>query len=78
VTRFLAIVAFSFVGVIGYADRAFGEPLTVSHPFAALKTQLVQDGFDETLIQSLYSRPEVSFDQRGISAYFSHREATLD
>jgi membrane-bound lytic murein transglycosylase B len=78
VTRFLAIVAFSFVWMLGYTDCAFGEPLTVPHPFAALKTQLVRDGFDETLIQSLYSRPEVTFNQRGISAYFSHREATLD
>jgi len=64
--------------MLGYTDCAFGEPLTVPHPFAALKTQLVRDGFDETLIQSLYSRPEVTFNQRGISAYFSHREATLD
>jgi membrane-bound lytic murein transglycosylase B len=64
--------------MLGYADRAFGEPLTAPHLFAALKTQLVQDGFDEALIQSLYSRPEVIFDQRGISSYFSHREAALD
>jgi membrane-bound lytic murein transglycosylase B len=78
VTPFLAIAAFSFVWMLGYTDCAFGEPLTVPHPFAALKIQLVRDGFDETLIQSLYSRPEVTFNQRGISAYFSHREATLD
>lgn len=57
------------------------ESLTRSEtidPFAALKTRLIKDGFDRILIRSFYSRPEVGFDKRCVSAYFLHREGTLD
>jgi len=47
-------------------------------PFATLKGRLVRDGFDSTLIQSLYAKSEVNFDARGISAYYRHREATAN
>jgi len=47
-------------------------------PFATLKARLVGDGFDSTLIQSLYARSEVTFDSRGISVYYLHREATAN
>lgn len=75
--RFLAIVVLSFVWLLCWTDRACGGPSTPD-PFATLKTDLLRDGFDGPFIRSLYLRPEITFEQRGISAYFSHREAALD
>jgi membrane-bound lytic murein transglycosylase B len=46
--------------------------------FASLKKRLVEDGFDEKWIQTIYSRREVEFEARIISRYFIHSEATLD
>jgi membrane-bound lytic murein transglycosylase B len=63
---------------LGCTGPCWGEPLNTHDPFAALKTRLIQDGFNQPLIQSLYSRPEVTFEQRGVSAYFLHREAALN
>ena len=76
--RFLAIAAFGFASLLFFADLARGEPLSKSDPFAILKTHLVRDGFDEPFIQSIYSKPEVTFDHKVITVYFSHREAALN
>lgn len=76
--RFLTIAAFGFASLLFFTDLACGEPLSTPDPFATLKTHLVQDGFDGPLIQSIYSKPEVTFDQKVVSAYFSHREAALN
>ncbi len=46
--------------------------------FATLQEKLVSDGFDAARIGSLFSRPEVSFDLKGVSGFFSHREARLN
>jgi len=72
--RFAAIAVLCCIWLSGNTGLARDEP----DPFAALKTRLVRDGFDATLIQSLYAKPEVTFDSRGISAYFLHREATAN
>ncbi len=74
---FLAIAAFSFVWLLCWTDRACGGPSTPDS-FATLKTHLIRDGFDGALIRSLYLRPEITFEQRGVSAYFLHREAALN
>jgi membrane-bound lytic murein transglycosylase B len=74
----LAVAVFGFVWVMGCADHAYGEPSSTHVPYATLQERLIREGFDRYLIQSLYSRPEVTFDQRGVAAYFSHREATLN
>ncbi len=76
--RFLAIMVFGFIWLVGCADRVRGEPLKGPNPFAPLKTRLIRDGFDRPLIRSLYSKPEVAFEQKSISTYFLHREAALN
>lgn len=75
----LTVSILVFVLLLGWTLNAYGEPST-SRPdsYAILQGRLVGDGFDESLIRSLYSRPEVTFDQRGLTAYYSHREATLN
>jgi membrane-bound lytic murein transglycosylase B len=47
-------------------------------PFDALQKRLVDAGFDQEDLIALYKRPEVTLDHRGISAYFLHRESTLN
>ena len=76
--RLLAIATCGFVFLLCRTDSCRGEPLSSCDPFAALQKRLIQDGFEEPHIRSLYSRPEVTFEQGGVSAYFLHREAVLN
>ena len=46
--------------------------------FGSLQQRLIADGLDETMIRSLYARPEVMFETRGISVYFVHHESKVD
>ncbi len=50
----------------------------VPGPFYALEKRLVEDGFDQAHINSLFSNPDVSFEKSGVSAYFMHNEAKLN
>jgi len=45
--------------------------------FESLQERLISDGFDRDMITNLYSRPEVTFETRGISAYFVYRESKV-
>ncbi|XPS88662.1 MltB2: membrane-bound lytic murein transglycosylase B-like protein [Desulfosarcina variabilis str. Montpellier] len=47
-------------------------------PFQSLKKRLVADGFDSARIQTIFSSPQVSFEIKGVSAYFRHNEASLN
>ncbi len=67
-----------FVCLLGWADGTHGNASTRSDPFAMLQQRLISDGFDRSLIQAIYARPEVTLDERGLTAYFLHREATLN
>ena len=46
--------------------------------YGSLQQRLIADGLDETMIRSLYARPEVMFETRGISVYFVHHESKVD
>jgi membrane-bound lytic murein transglycosylase B len=46
--------------------------------FDALRTRLIQDGFDSERIDALYRDEAVFFETKGVSLYFLHNEATLD
>ncbi|MBW1740509.1 MAG: lytic murein transglycosylase [Deltaproteobacteria bacterium] len=71
----LAIVVLCSVALI---PLAHAEPSNSMDPFSNLQRRLIRDDFDRALIRSLYSRPEVGFDKEAVSAYFLHREATLN
>ncbi|MBC2745210.1 MAG: lytic murein transglycosylase [Desulfosarcina sp.] len=47
-------------------------------PFQSLEKRLTEDGFDSTRIKAIFSSPDVSFEEGGVSAYFMHNEATLN
>jgi membrane-bound lytic murein transglycosylase B len=48
------------------------------NPFDSLVDRLVEDGFDKTTIDEIYQNPNVSFEKKGVSAYFMHNEAKLN
>ncbi len=65
-----------YVLLFGLATTALAEkPLDY---FSSLQQQLIDDGLDETMVRSLYARPEVKFETRGISVYFVHHESKVD
>lgn len=49
-----------------------------SAAFDSLQQRLIADGFNAELITELYANSQVSFDKRGVSLFFQHREASLD
>jgi membrane-bound lytic murein transglycosylase B len=46
--------------------------------FGILQKRLVADGFDPDMIRELYARPQVRFDTKGISTFFTYRESKLN
>lgn len=46
--------------------------------FKALRQQLINDDFNADLIDKIFDDAAVSFDIDGVSAYFKHRESTLN
>jgi len=77
-SRWLAAAALSCLCLLGWADGTHGEPSRRPHPFGTLQQRLIGDGFDRSLINDVYARPEVTLDEKGLTAYFLHREATLN
>ena len=51
---------------------------TVQAGFEPLKKKLVKDGFDKALIDRIYSARGVFFDTKSVSAFFLHKESTLN
>ncbi|MBL0716295.1 MAG: lytic murein transglycosylase [Desulfosarcina sp.] len=46
--------------------------------FEPLQKRLVSDGFDQTRIDNLFTRPETAAEINGVSLFFRHSEARLD
>ncbi len=46
--------------------------------FGSLQARLIHDGFDQTMIRSVYKNPKVYLDKKIIKVYFTYREAKLN
>ena len=46
--------------------------------FLNLQQRLIADGFDKTMINKIYNKPEIYFDVDSVSGYFRHSEARLN
>lgn len=68
-----AVLAVLLTVPTAMADPDAPEPL-----FDPVRQRLIASGFDANEISALYSRPEVSFENRGVSLFFVHSEAKLD
>ena len=49
-----------------------------NHPFELLKQRLVNDGFNEVLINKIYDNPEIEFNSKSVSQFFKHNESKLN
>lgn len=72
-----AVAAWAFIWFCA-AHPAWASLSKQFQPFGPLQERLVDEGFDKSFIHALYARPEAVFDHKGITAYFSHRESTLN
>ncbi len=75
-TSTLAIAAGLFFCTFFEAPPAFAQ--SRPKPFEELAQRLVNDQLDPDLIAEIFGDEAIQFDIEGISAYFRHREATLD
>ncbi|MDP7353998.1 MAG: hypothetical protein QGE94_02810, partial [Desulfobacterales bacterium] len=46
--------------------------------FLSLQARLIRDGFNQTMIRSVYKDPKVYLDKKIIKVYFTYREAKLN
>ena len=46
--------------------------------FASVQKRLIKDGFDGEKIKSLYRRPQVVFEAKGVTVFFTYSEAKMD
>lgn len=46
--------------------------------FDSLQKRLIHDGFEPNQIKSVYSKPKVHFETRGVSLFFMHQESKLN
>ena len=51
---------------------------TNNHYFESVQKRLIKDGFDSEKINTLYSRPQVSFEADGVTVFFTYSEAKVD
>lgn len=61
------------LGTDGQAFGQIGAPL-----FKTLQERLIQDGFDEKIVSTLYQHEKAQFNDKGVSLFFMHREASLN
>ena len=73
----LGILAWTYVWLCG-ANPAWASLSKQLQPFDPLQERLIKEGFDKSFVRALYARPEAVFDHKGITAYFLHRESTLN
>ncbi len=46
--------------------------------FASVQKRLIKDGFDSEKIRLLYRRPQVVFEAKGVTVFFTYSEAKMD
>lgn len=75
---YILIVSFLMLIAMTHTPVQSFETEGNSNYFDSLQEKLVNDGFDEYEIKSLYIRPEVFFETKGVSLFFMHSEGRLD
>lgn len=72
---FVLTVIILFSGFFVTDGQAYAKP---EYLFTSLQERLVQDGFKEEQVASLYQHKKALFNHKGVSLFFMHREATLN
>ena len=71
------LIGFLLCGICVAANTAVAQNAVDGRYFDTLQERLIKDGFEEHTIRSIYSRSEVTFETKGISLYFVHRESNV-
>jgi membrane-bound lytic murein transglycosylase B len=76
--RILVILVTNAVCLITCVVYALAEPSRKLDPFDSLQGRLIEDSLDPSLVEAIYSNPQMLFERQGVTSYFLHREATLN
>jgi membrane-bound lytic murein transglycosylase B len=75
-----SFIIFTCLLIIPLVSTAQASTTTKSdnHYLESVQKQLIKDGFDSEKIKRLYSRPQVFFEPKGITYFFTYSEAKVD
>ena len=76
--RFLIFLFGLFIPVFLFPVSDIESAETRDDFFGSLQALLIRDGFDQTMIRSVYKDPKVYLDKKIIKVYFTYREAKLN
>lgn len=76
--KFLILLLCLFMAVFLFPTSDIESAETADDLFGSLQTRLIRDGFDQTMINSVYQDPKVYLDKKIIKVYFTYREAKLN
>jgi len=76
--RYLGLICCLGIFVLIFATLAAAKTENRHGYFDALKKRLIQDGFNKNKINTLYAKPQVYFETKGVSRFLVHREAELN
>ena len=71
---FLCLIMFSLIA----AGNARATVETDNHYLVTVQKKLIKDGFDSEKITQLYKRPQVFFEPKGVTVFFTYSEAEVD
>jgi membrane-bound lytic murein transglycosylase B len=73
-TRLLSLI---FLSLMATATANATTETNDPH-FASVQKRLIKDGFDSEKINHLYRRPQVVFEAKGVTVFFTYSEAKVD
>ncbi len=76
--RFLIFLFGLFIPVFLFPISDIESAEIKGEYFGLLQARLIHDGFDQTMIRSIYKDPKVYLDKKIIKVYFTYREAKLN
>jgi len=76
--RILTIILCTAIWLLLFSTAHAQKNKSNTRNFVTLQERLIRDGFNANKIKKLYTRPEVSFESKGVSLFFIHSEGKLD
>jgi len=72
------IIIMSLVAIFLWTGPCWAAKKDNKHHFEPLQKKLIQDGFDSEKIKSLYNRPQVQFEAKGVIVLFTYSESKVN
>jgi len=69
-----------FLSILPFLAAGPAQATNETHDpfFATVQKRLIKDGFDSEKIKHLYRRPQVVFEAKGVTVFFTYSEAKMD